>query len=120
MPHLVAGRQHLLDRLGIAIGCQARDEESRPQPVLGQQCEQTRDARARAERLVRHDHRLLGIAPAFRQNRRLGVDVEREYGYRRMSGSPIRHRGSATERHSWAIALMSRLVRPPWPARIAG
>ena len=53
-----------------------------PAGEVVEQVEDARDADERPVRLMRHDRRRCGVAAALREDRRLGVDVERQAGER--------------------------------------
>ncbi len=78
MSDLMAGLEYLRDGVRIALGSQTGDEERRRQAILGQKRQDTADAYPGTERLVRHDHRVIGIAAADSQNGQLRVDIERQ------------------------------------------
>ena len=78
VPDLVARCEDRLDRLRIAVGRQPGHEERRRQRVLAQQVEDPRHADERAVRLVRHDAGVARVEAALGEDRRLGVEVERE------------------------------------------
>ena len=77
-PELIAGGEDLLDRLRVAVGRPAGNEERRGQRVLAQQLEDPRDADERPVCLMLHDAEVARVQPALREDRRLRVDVERQ------------------------------------------
>ena len=100
-------------RLGIALGRQAGHEERGRQPVLAEQLEQARDPHQRPVGLVGHDHGVVGVAPALREDRRLGVDVEGQHGDGAPTAEPAH---SASSRPSPDPALApGALVLAPLP-----
>ena len=76
--HLVAAVDDRARQPGAMFGNPARDEERGRDAQVVEHVEDPRHAHVGPVGLVRHGHQVVGIATARRQNRRLGVDVERQ------------------------------------------
>jgi hypothetical protein len=80
VPDLVPGGEDRGDRTGVPVGGEARHEEGPGQRVLREQVENPREADLRAEALMADHAQVLPVTAVEREDRRLGVDVERQAG----------------------------------------
>src|SRR4051812_9214897 len=102
---LMSAREDPLDGRRIAIRGPAGDEERRPQVVFAQQVEDARHADERAIGLVGHHTCIARVQAALREDRRLGVDVERQAG--------VDHRTALRERSSYMTFAAASAVMLP-------
>jgi hypothetical protein len=89
MRHLVSVVDDRAHDVGVTVCGVTGDEERRPDVVTGQQVENARHADQRAVRLVAHGRHAVAVGHRDAEQRRLGVDVERE---RRRGRLPVRPR----------------------------